>query len=356
MTSSAVNSGDGSGGVEVRLEDLRRLYGAVHALDGLTLTLTPGELVALLGPSGCGKTTALRILAGLDEPTSGRVVVGGKDLTSVPANKRDMGMVFQAYSLFPHMTSAANVEFGLKLRGVDPGRRRTRAVEMLDLVGLSEHADRYASQLSGGQQQRVALARALAFEPSVLLLDEPLSALDAKVRAQLRDEIRRVQLEVGTTTLFVTHDQEEALAMADRVGVMNKGKLEQLDTPQKLYAQPVSAFVADFVGLMNRVAGEVSDGQVTVLGQRLSTLEGSITTGRGLVLIRPEQLRVRAAPEGSARVDGVSFQGAISRARVTTADGTELLAQLSGSEAVGLAEGSPVDLVIDAERVLVAAA
>ena len=205
-------------------------YGTVHALDGLSLTLAPGELVALLGPSGCGKTTALRILAGLDEPTAGRVLVGGKDLTTVPANKRDMGMVFQAYSLFPHLTARANVEFGLMLRGVDAGRRRTRALEMLDLVGLSVHADRYAAQLSGGQQQRVALARALAFRPSVLLLDEPLSALDAKVRAQLRDEIRRVQLEVGTTTLFVTHDQEEALAMADRVGVMNQGRLEQLDT------------------------------------------------------------------------------------------------------------------------------
>ena len=356
MTSSAVESAGGSGGVEVRLEDLRRSYGAVHALDGLSLTLTPGELVALLGPSGCGKTTALRILAGLDEPTAGRVVVGGKDLTSVPANKRDMGMVFQAYSLFPHLTSAANVEFGLKLRGVDPGKRRTRALAMLELVGLAEQADRYASQLSGGQQQRVALARALAFEPSVLLLDEPLSALDAKVRAQLRDEIRRVQLEVGTTTLFVTHDQEEALAMADRVGVMNKGKLEQLDTPQKLYAQPVSAFVADFVGLMNRVAGEVSGGQVTVLGQRLPILDGSIPSGPGLVLIRPEQLRVRPDDQGTARVTAVSFQGAISRARVTTADGTELLAQLSGSAASGLAEGAPVNLTIDAERVLVAAA
>jgi putative spermidine/putrescine transport system ATP-binding protein len=189
----------------------------------------------------------------------------------------------------------------------------------------------------------------------VLLLDEPLSALDAKVRVTLRDEIRRLQTELGTTTLFVTHDQEEALAMADRVGVMSKGKLEQLDTPQRLYAQPVSAFVADFVGLMNRVVGEVSDGQVTVLGQRLPTLEGSITSGRGLALIRPEQLRVRRDDQGSARVTAVSFQGAMSRARITTADGTELLAQLSGSAADGLAEGSPVNLSIDADRVLVAA-
>jgi putative spermidine/putrescine transport system ATP-binding protein len=342
-----------SNGVEVRLEDLRRSYGSVQALDGLTLTLSPGELVALLGPSGCGKTTALRILAGLDEPTAGRVVVAGKDLTPVPANKRDMGMVFQAYSLFPHLTSQANVEFGLKLRGVDTARRRTRALEMLELVGLSAHADRYASQLSGGQQQRVALARALAFEPSVLLLDEPLSALDAKVRAQLRDEIRRVQLEVGTTTLFVTHDQEEALAMADRVGVMNKGRLEQLDVPEVLYAQPANAFVADFVGLMNRVSAEVADGQVTVLGQRLATLDGSIASGRGLALIRPEQVRVTPHPEGSARVLGVTFQGPISRARIHTGEGIEVLAQLSGSAARGLAGGTAVDVSIDASGLLV---
>ena len=181
------------------------------------------------------------------------MLVDGKDVTNVPANQRDMGMVFQAYSLFPHLTAQDNVEFGLRLRKVDRAKRAARAREMLDLVGLADRAERYATELSGGQQQRVALARALAIEPSVLLLDEPLSALDAKVRTQLRDEIRRVQLEVGTTTLFVTHDQEEALAMADRVGVMSQGRLQQLDTPQELYAHPRNAFVADFVGLMNRV-------------------------------------------------------------------------------------------------------
>jgi putative spermidine/putrescine transport system ATP-binding protein len=351
----STDSATAGNGVEVQLDDLRRTYGTVHALDGLSLTLAPGELVALLGPSGCGKTTALRILAGLDEPTAGRVLVGGKDLTTVPANKRDMGMVFQAYSLFPHLTARANVEFGLMLRGVDAGPRRTRALEMLDLVGLSVHADRYAAQLSGGQQQRVALARALAFRPSVLLLDEPLSALDAKVRAQLRDEIRRVQLEVGTTTLFVTHDQEEALAMADRVGVMSQGRLEQLDTPEVLYARPANPFVADFVGLMNRVAADVSDGQATVLGTRLPILDGSITAGRGLALIRPEQVRVTRAEAGTARVVAVAFQGAISRATIRTADGSEVIAQLSGTAAHGLADGAAVDLGVDASHVLVAA-
>ena len=243
-------------GLAVELSDLTRVYGSVRALDGLTLHLAPGELVALLGPSGCGKTTALRILAGLDQATSGSVSVGGKDLTKVPANKRDMGMVFQAYSLFPHMTVIDNVAFGLKLRGSDSAGRRKRAGDMLDLVGLGEHADRYAHQLSGGQQQRVALARALAVEPSVLLLDEPLSALDAKVRVQLRDEIRRVQLEVGTTTLFVTHDQEEALAVADRVGVMNAGRLEQLAPPAELYSAPATRFVGEFVGLSNRLPAD----------------------------------------------------------------------------------------------------
>ncbi len=344
------------GSVEVRLEDLHRRYGEVRALDGLSLTLAPGELVALLGPSGCGKTTALRILAGLEEPTSGRVVVGGRDLTPVPANRRDMGMVFQAYSLFPHLSARANVEFGLKLRGVRAGRRQERALEMLDLVGLAAQADRYAAQLSGGQQQRVALARALAFQPSVLLLDEPLSALDAKVRAQLRDEIRRVQLEVGTTTLFVTHDQEEALAMADRVGVMNAGRLEQLDAPEVLYAAPRSAFVADFVGLMNRVPAEVAEGQVSLLGTRLPALAGSLEQGPGLALIRPEQLQLVRDPSGSARVVAVSFQGPVSRARVRTADGTELVILLSGSAAAGLAEGAPVEVRVDAPGGLLVAA
>jgi len=251
--SDSVAEGKPGHGVAVNLVNLCRSYGPIHALDGLTLDIAPGEFVALLGPSGCGKTTALRVVAGLEDADSGRVEVGGKDITSVPTSARDMGMVFQAYSLFPHMTARQNVEFGLRLRRIPSRRRATRASEMLDLVELSDHADRYAHQLSGGQQQRVALARALAIEPQVLLLDEPLSALDAKVRAQLRDEIRRIQLEVGTTTLFVTHDQEEALAVADRVGVMRAGNLEQLASPHALYARPATPFVADFVGLTNRL-------------------------------------------------------------------------------------------------------
>ena len=261
-------------GIAVELTDLRRVYGGVAALDGLTLHIEPGEFVALLGPSGCGKTTALRCLAGLEDPDSGTITVGGRDVTSIPTNKRDMGMVFQAYSLFPHMTARQNVEFGLEMRGRDKAARRARAGEMLDLVGLSEHAEKYAHQMSGGQQQRVALARALAIEPQVLLLDEPLSALDAKVRSQLRDEIRRIQLEVGTTTLFVTHDQEEALAVADRVGVMSTGRLEQLAAPAELYSAPVSPFVADFVGLTNRLRARIEDGRAHVLGGSVPVLPG----------------------------------------------------------------------------------
>ncbi len=254
-------SGSGArAGVEVRLDDLRRRYGSVNALDGLNLTIGAGELVALLGPSGCGKTTALRLVAGLEDADSGRVVIGGTDVTNLPANRRDAGMVFQAYSLFPHMTARQNVAFGLRMRKIGSSERLRRAGEMLELVGLSAQADRYAHQMSGGQQQRVALARALAIRPSVLLLDEPLSALDAKVRGQLRDEIRRVQLEVGITTLFVTHDQEEALAIADRVGVMRAGKLEQLAAPTTVYTEPATAFVAEFVGLTNRLAGIVRGG------------------------------------------------------------------------------------------------
>jgi putative spermidine/putrescine transport system ATP-binding protein len=339
-------------GLAVDLSDLTRVYGAVKALDGFTLHISPGELVALLGPSGCGKTTVLRILAGLDTATSGTVSVGGHDLTRVPASKRDMGMVFQAYSLFPHMTVMDNVAFGLKMRGRDGAARRTRAGDMLDLVGLTEHADRYAHQLSGGQQQRVALARALAVEPSVLLLDEPLSALDAKVRVQLRDEIRRVQIEVGTTTLFVTHDQEEALAVADRVGVMNEGRLEQLAPPAELYSAPATQFVGEFVGLSNRLPATVHDGTASVLGRDVPALDGS-TPGPGFSLVRPEAVAVVADPDGTATVATVMFLGPLSRVTCRLDDGSLVVAQLASVDALRLVPGARVSLAVEPSPVLV---
>jgi putative spermidine/putrescine transport system ATP-binding protein len=338
-------------GVAVELNELTRVYGTVKALDGLTLHIEPGELVALLGPSGCGKTTALRILAGLDEATSGTVFVGGQNVSNVPANKRDMGMVFQAYSLFPHLTVLDNVAFGLKMRGKAKSDRISRAADMLDLVGLSAHKHKYASELSGGQQQRVALARALAIQPRVLLLDEPLSALDAKVRSQLRDEIRRVQLEVGTTTLFVTHDQEEALAVADRVGVMSQGKLEQLAAPADLYANPATPFVAEFVGLNNKVPAEVSGGKAHLLGTSVPALQGSVA--KGLAMVRPESVTITADPAGTATISSVAFLGPISRVYAALADGAVISAQMASSQAKAFSPGDPVTVGIEPIGVLV---
>src|SRR4051794_8350593 len=243
----------------LELQDLHRDFGTVKALNGIDISLGEGEFLSLLGPSGCGKTTALRLVAGFDRPTSGRIVVDGKDMTRVPPNKRDMGMVFQAYSLFPNMTAERNVEFGLRIRGQARDARSQRIAELLDLVGLGHAGKRYPHQLSGGMQQRVALARALAIEPRVLLLDEPLSALDAKVRVQLREEIRRIQLRLGITTIYVTHDQEEALSISDRVAVLSQGRIEQIGPPEEIYSAPATPFVAEFVGTMNRLEAVVAD-------------------------------------------------------------------------------------------------
>jgi putative spermidine/putrescine transport system ATP-binding protein len=344
--------------VEVQMTGLSRRYGQVVALDRLDLTLQPGELVALLGPSGCGKTTTLRLLAGLEDADAGQITVAGRDITHVPASRRDMGMVFQAYSLFPHMTVRQNVAFGLRLRRVAAAVRDRRAVEMLELVGLSEQADRYPHQLSGGQQQRVALARALAIEPQVLLLDEPLSALDAKVRAQLRDEIRRIQLEVGITTLFVTHDQEEALAIADRVGVMRDGRLEQLASPTDVYSRPATAFVAEFVGLSNRLAGTVSGGVVTVRGCDLPLMDRSTPDGPAMALVRPEAVTLASGYPADAgpltgTVIALTFLGATSRVTVDLGD-TTILAQLATADATAHPAGSRVTLTIRPDPVLVA--
>jgi putative spermidine/putrescine transport system ATP-binding protein len=346
-------------GVEVQMQGLSRSYGTVRALDNLDLTVQAGELIALLGPSGCGKTTTLRLVAGLEDAESGTISAGGRDITRLPANKRDMGMVFQAYSLFPHMTVQQNVAFGLRLRRMGTAARNKRAVEMLELVELATQADRYPHQISGGQQQRVALARALAIEPQVLLLDEPLSALDAKVRAQLRDQIRRIQLEVGITTLFVTHDQEEALAIADRVGVMRAGRLEQLASPTEVYSRPASAFVAEFVGLSNKLAGTVSGSTVTVRGQELPLVDTSTPAGSVTALVRPEAVTLASDSTGdsgplSGTVIATTFLGATSRITVDLGD-TTILAQLGTSEATELPAGSRVTLTIRPDPVLVSA-
>jgi putative spermidine/putrescine transport system ATP-binding protein len=341
------------------MEGLSRQYGTVVALDNLDLTVQPGELIALLGPSGCGKTTTLRLLAGLEDADTGHINVAGRDITRLPASKRDMGMVFQAYSLFPHMTVQQNVAFGLRLRRVSTQERNRRAMEMLELVELGTQADRYPHQISGGQQQRVALARALAIEPQVLLLDEPLSALDAKVRAQLRDQIRRIQLEVGITTLFVTHDQEEALAIADRVGVMKDGHIEQLAAPTEVYSRPATAFVAEFVGLSNRLAGVVSGSAVTVRGRDLPLVDLSTPPGPAIALVRPEAVMLSSDSSSESgplvgTVIATTFLGATSRVTVDLGD-TTILAQLPTSEASALPAGSRVSLTIRPDPVLVSA-
>ncbi|GAA2512891.1 ABC transporter ATP-binding protein [Actinocorallia cavernae] len=338
----------------VEFRGLRREFGATVALDGLDLTVRPGEFLALLGPSGCGKTTALRMLAGFEHPDAGAVLVDGRDITRVPAHRRDAGMVFQSYSLFPHLSAVDNVAFGLRMRGVRAAERRSRAAELLELVGLGDKGERFPHQLSGGQQQRIALARALALRPRVLLLDEPLSALDAKVRLSLREEIRRLQQELGITTLFVTHDQEEALSIADRVAVMRAGRLEQCAEPAELYGRPATAFVAEFVGTMSRIRGELKDGTVEVLGQRLPA-DGEAADGAVDVLVRPENLRVRADEQGGARVVATAFLGAVVRLTVRLADGTEAKADLPAHEAAGLGAGAAVTASLPERPVLVAA-
>ncbi|MEZ0077473.1 ABC transporter ATP-binding protein [Planotetraspora sp. GP83] len=343
-------------GARVEFRGLRRRFGNTVALDGLDLTAEPGELLALLGPSGCGKTTALRCLAGFEHPDEGEILVDGSDITRVPANRRDAGMVFQSYSLFPNLNVKDNVAFGLRVRKAPTARRHARAQELLELVGLPSIGERYPHQLSGGQQQRVALARALALEPRVLLLDEPLSALDAKVRVNLREEIRRLQLSLGITTIFVTHDQEEALSVADRVAVLRAGRLEQVADPATLYDRPATPFVAEFVGTMNHLPGRVSGDKVTVLGQELP-VEGPVPDSADVnVLIRPEAVLLTPDEDGDGKVLVSSFRGSTARLRVQLPDGSEALADVPGHHSVRLAPGTAVRVALVERPVLVSVA
>ncbi|OIJ34177.1 MULTISPECIES: ABC transporter ATP-binding protein [unclassified Microbacterium] len=308
-------------GTRVELHGIVKSYGGTRVLHGVDLDIAPGEFVSLLGPSGCGKTTLLRVLAGLEGADEGTVLLGGGDVSRVPTNRRDIGMVFQSYSLFPHLRVVDNTAFGLRRRGVGKTEAARRALDALALVGLADLADRFPHQLSGGQQQRVALARALVTEPRVLLLDEPLSALDAKVRVQLRDEIRRIQLRLGITTVFVTHDQEEALAVSDRIAVMNAGRIEQIGSPEELYTTPATAEVAAFVGLSSVVSG-VADGEhVVVWGQRLplqTPADGPVD-----VYLRPENVRFTTAEDAAtdALVEESTFLGSMRRTLVRTESG-----------------------------------
>ena len=356
-TAADVTSRAASGGAPVSMQKVSRSFGTVRALNGLSLDIAPGELVALLGPSGCGKTTALRILAGFETPDGGTVTVDGKDIAPVPAARRDMGMVFQSYSLFPNMSALDNVGFGLRMRKMGAAGRRRRAHELLELVGLSAQASQFPHQLSGGQQQRVALARALAIEPRVLLLDEPLSALDAKVRLQLREQIRSLQQRLGITTLFVTHDQEEALSMADRVGVMKDGSLEQIAVPSELYMRPATVFVAEFVGTMNRIPGELSSGgQATALGTVADVQAGctDVPPGAVDVLVRPENLRIAAIANGNGIVTSRTFLGSVTRIHVLLSGDVTVQVDVPSAAAAQLAPGASVQVSLDGSPVQVA--
>jgi putative spermidine/putrescine transport system ATP-binding protein len=347
-------------GAAVVLQDLHCHFASTKALDGFSIDIGPGELLALLGPSGCGKTTVLRVLAGLEAAASGRVLVDGQDLQAVPAQRRNIGMVFQSYSLFPNMTVLENVAFGLRLRKVVSSQRKDRAMCLLEMVELSEMADRYPHQLSGGQQQRVALARALAVEPQVLLLDEPLSALDAKVRVQLREQIRALQRRLAITTVFVTHDQDEAMSVADRVAVMRAGRLEQVAPPAELYAEPQTAFVAEFVGTMNRLPGQmVSPGRVSVLGREVDAYGPSAGSAAGRqvdVLVRPEGLELFEARGGNGIVSSATFRGAQSTVVVLLSADVSVKVDLPSTLASRIGVGSSVNVRVLAERALVDAA
>ena len=315
----------------LKIDAVSKSFGANTVVQHFDLSVGKGEFLSLLGPSGCGKTTVLRMVAGFETPSSGAIVIDGKNVTDQPPNKRRIGMVFQAYALFPNMNVFGNVAFGLKIAGMPKAQIETRVIEMLKLIGLDHLADRYPYQMSGGQQQRVALARALAPKPQVLLLDEPLSALDAKIRTSLREEIRQIQQQLGITTIFVTHDQEEALSISDRIVVMNGGRADQIGTPFEIYNRPTTRFVASFIGTLSLLEGRViGEGRMDVGGQEIAVPAHAGATGTALtVALRPEALSLLPGTEKTnvlrGEIDGVQFLGSVVRMRVRLADSVILL-------------------------------
>jgi putative spermidine/putrescine transport system ATP-binding protein len=316
------------------LRDVRKEFNGVVAVESFNLEVEPGEFVSFLGPSGCGKTTTLRMVAGFEPPTSGTIRLAGEDVTYAKANERNIGMVFQSYALFPNMTVADNIAFGLRVRKEDGSARNERVAELLDLIHLPDKAKAYPNELSGGQQQRVALARALAISPQLLLLDEPLSALDAKIRDDLRAEIRRIQRQLNITTIYVTHDQEEALALSDRIVVMSKGQMEQVGEPFEIYNNPATGFVASFVGQLNRLPVTVVDPALGRIGVgrseiRTTSLIESPAGAEVSLMMRPEEITLDAEEENvlDGTVESVTFLGSIVRVQVAV-EGGRLTADL----------------------------
>ncbi|MFD1747019.1 ABC transporter ATP-binding protein [Rhizobium helianthi] len=307
------------------LSHLQKSFGSVRVVHDFNMSIEKGEFISFLGPSGCGKTTVLRMIAGFETPSNGSIAIGGKDQTKLRPNQRNIGMVFQAYALFPNMNVFDNVAFGLKVAGKSKAEIKTRVDEMLKLIHLEHLADRYPYQMSGGQQQRVALARALAPAPQVLLLDEPLSALDAKIRVSLREEIRQIQRQLGITTVFVTHDQEEALSISDRIVVMNGGKADQIGTPFEIYNNPATRFVASFVGTLNLIEAKVLDASASqiAIGDQQILLKKPIAKANGekiTVALRPEAGSLAESAKGDVRISGVvtssHFLGSVIRTRL----------------------------------------